>query len=138
MEEAQKLQEKIKKGSFDLNDLAKQFKTMRKMGGIGSLMGMIPGIGKVKKQIDAAGGIDEKVLIRQESIIYSMTKQERRYPKVINGSRKRRIAAGAGVEVQEVNKLLKQFKGMETMMKKLGKMNKKSLMRGGLKGLMGG
>lgn len=138
MEEAQKLQEKIKKGSFDLNDLAKQFKTMRKMGGIGSLMGMIPGIGKVKKQLDAAGGIDEKMLMRQESIIYSMTKQERRYPKVINGSRKRRIAAGAGVEVQEVNKLLKQFKGMETMMKKLGKMNKKSLMRGGMKGLMGG
>ena len=138
MEEAKKLQQKMKKGSFDLDDLAKQFKTMRKMGGIGSLMGMLPGVGKIKKQLDAAGGIDEKMLVRQESIIYSMTTKERRYPNLLNGSRKRRIALGAGVEVQEVNRLLKQFKGMETMMKKLGKMNKKSIMRGGMRGLMGG
>jgi len=136
--EAAKMAQKMKKGSFDLDDLAKQFKTMRKMGGMGSLMGMLPGIGKFKKKIDEAGGIDEKILIRQESIIYSMTKKERRNPKLLNGSRKRRIAAGAGVEVQELNRLLKQFKDMETMMKKFSKMDKKSLMRGGMKGLMGG
>lgn len=138
IEEAKKLQQKMKKGSFDLDDLAGQFKTMRKMGGIGSLMGMLPGIGKFKKQIDESGGIDERMLIRQESIIYSMTKKERRNPKLLNGSRKRRIAAGSGVEVQEVNRLLKQFKDMETMMKKFSKMDKKSIMRGGLKGMMGG
>jgi signal recognition particle subunit SRP54 len=136
--EAAKMAQKMKKGSFDLDDLAKQFKTMRKMGGIGSLMGMLPGISKFKNKIDEAGGIDEKMLIRQESIIYSMTKKERRNPKLLNGSRKRRIAAGAGVEVQELNRLLKQFKDMESMMKKFSKMDKKSLMRGGLKGLMGG
>lgn len=137
MDEAKKLEHKMRKGSFDLDDLAKQFKTMRKMGGIGSLMGMLPGIGKFKKQIDESGGIDERMLIRQESIIYSMTKKERRNPKLLNGSRKRRIALGSGVEVQEVNRLLKQFKDMETIMKKFSKMDKKSLMRGGMKGLMG-
>ena len=136
--EAAKMAQKIKKGSFDLNDLAKQLQTMRKMGGIGSLMGMLPGIGKFKKQIDESGGIDERMLIRQESIIYSMTKKERRNPKLLNGSRKRRIAAGAGVEVQELNRLLKQFKGMEAMMKKFSKMDKKSLMRGGMMSFMGG
>lgn len=136
--EAEKLQQKLKKGSFDFDDLAKQFKTMRKMGGVSSLMGMLPGVGKIKKHIDESGGIDERILIRQESIIYSMTKKERRNPKLINGSRKRRIAAGAGVDVQEVNKLIKQHKNMETMMKKLGRMDKKSMMRGGLRSLMGG
>lgn len=137
-EDAKKLQDKMKKGQFSLDDLAKQFKNMRKMGGIGSLMSMIPGVGKIKKQLDEAGGVDERLLVRQESIIYSMTKQERRYPKVINGSRKRRIAQGAGVEVQEVNRLLKQFRSMEKMMRKFSQMDKKSIMRGGLKGLMGG
>ncbi len=137
IEEAKKIEQKIRKGSFDLDDLAKQLKNMRKMGGIGSLMGMLPGIGKIKKQIDESGLANDNIFIRQESIIYSMTKKERRSPDLLNASRKRRIAKGAGVEVSEVNRLLKQFKGMETMMKKITKMDKKSLMRGGMKGLMG-
>lgn len=136
--EAGKLEKKLRKGQFDLNDLASQLKMMRKMGGMGSLMSMLPGIGKMKKQIDEAGGVDDRQLVRLESIIYSMTKQERMYPKVINGSRKRRIASGAGVEVPEVNRLLKQHKQMSTMMKRLGKMDKKTMMRSGLGNLMNG
>ena len=134
--EAEQLAKKMQKGQFNLNDLAKQLKTMRKMGGLGSMMGMLPGIGKIKNQLSDAN-IDEQMLRRQEAIISSMTSQERRYVKVINGSRKKRIAAGAGVEVQDVNRLLKQFKQMSTMMKKMGKMDKKALMRGGLGGLGG-
>lgn len=135
--EAARLEKKMKKGQFDLDDLASQMKMMRKMGGVGGIMGMMPGLGKLKKQVDAAGGIDDRMLIRLESIIYSMTKQERRFPKVINGSRKRRIAAGAGVDVPEVNRLLKQHKQMGGMMKKFGKMDKKTLMRSGLGNVLG-
>jgi signal recognition particle subunit SRP54 len=130
-DEAKKLEKKLKKGQFDLNDLAKQFKMMRKMGGVGGLMGMIPGLGKMKKEMDQSG-VDDKMIIHQEAIISSMTKQERRYPKVINASRKKRIASGCGLTVQDVNKLLKQHKQMSTMMKKVSKMDKKTLMRGGL------
>jgi len=130
-EDAKKLEKKLKKGQFDLNDMAKQFKMMRKMGGVGGLMGMIPGLGKMKKEIDESG-VDDKMIIHQEAIISSMTKQERRYPKVINASRKKRIAAGCGLTVQEVNRLLKQHKQMSVMMKKVSKMDKKALMRGGL------
>ena len=136
-EDAMKLEKKLKKGQFDLNDLAGQFKMMRKMGGIGSLLGMLPGLGKMKDQIDQHGNSD-KMLKRFESIIYSMTFQERKYPKVIDGSRKRRIAAGSGVEVSEVNQLLKQYKQMSLMIKKFGKMDKKQLMRGGMSGMLGG
>lgn len=129
--EAKKLEKKLKKGQFDMDDLAKQFKMMRKMGGVGGLMGMLPGLGKMKKEIDEAG-VDDKMIIHQEAIISSMTKQERRYPKVINASRKKRIASGCGLTVQEVNRLLKQHKQMAVMMKKVSKMDKKALMRGGL------
>lgn len=131
-DDAAKLEKKLKKGKFDLDDLAAQFKMMRRMGGIGNIMGMMPGLGKMKQKISDAGGIDEKILIRTESIILSMTKQEKQYPKVINGSRKRRIAKGAGVEIQEVNRLLKQYKQMSTVMKKFGRMDKKTLMRSNL------
>ncbi len=134
-QEAKNMEKKLRKGKFDLDDLAKQLKMMRKMGGVGSLMSMIPGIGKMKKQIDEAG-VDDKMMKRQESIVYSMTLQERRFPKVINASRKKRIASGSGVSVQEVNRLLKQHKQMAGMMKKIGKMDKKTLMRGGLGKLM--
>lgn len=136
-EEAVQLEKKLKKGQFDLNDLAGQFKMMRKMGGIGSLMGMLPGVGKIKDQLDQHGNTDQ-LLKRCESIIYSMTPQERKYPKVINGSRKRRIAAGAGVQVPEVNQLLKQYKQMAMLVKKFGKMDKKQLMRGGVGQMLGG
>lgn len=128
-DEAKALEKKLRKGKFDLDDLAKQFKTMKKLGGMSGIMGMLPGLGKVKKQLEDAP-IDENIFTRFEAIISSMTKQERRYPKLINGARKRRIAAGSGVEVPEVNKLLKQFAQMEKMIKKVSKMDKKSLMRG--------
>ena len=104
-EKAEKLAKKMKKGEFDFNDLADQLPQMRKMGGMQGVLGMLPGIGKVKDQL-AAAGLDDKMLKRQEAIISSMTKQERANPDVINGSRRKRIAAGAGVEVSEVNKLL--------------------------------
>jgi signal recognition particle subunit SRP54 len=136
-EDAEKLALKIQKGSFDLDDLAAQLKQLRKMGGMSSLLGMLPGIGKIKKQIDEAN-IDEKLLKRQEAIISSMTAKERRNPKVLNGSRRRRIAAGSGTTVPEVNRLLKQYQDMSDMMRKAQKLGKKGLMRHGLPGLMPG
>ncbi|MEM9682623.1 MAG: signal recognition particle protein, partial [Pseudomonadota bacterium] len=130
-EEAEKLATKLSKGQMDLNDLAEQLRQLRKMGGVSSLMGMLPGIGKMKNQM-AQANIDESVVKRQEAIIQSMTPHERRQPKLIQASRKRRIAAGSGTTVPEVNKLLKQFMTMNKMMKKVGKMGKKGMMRGGL------
>lgn len=136
-EEAEKLARKMQKGSFDLDDMASQLSQMRKMGGMGGLMGLLPGIAKVKKQI-ADANIDDKMIKRQEAIISSMTKAERKNIKLLNASRRRRIAAGSGTTVQEVNRLLKQFQQMQTMMKKVGKMNKKDLMRQLPPGMMPG
>ncbi len=133
--EAVKLAKKVKKGGFDLNDLSSQLNQMRRMGGMDGLMGMLPGVGKVKKQM-AAANVDEKALDRMQAIISSMTKTERTKPKSLNGSRKRRIAAGSGTTVQDVNKLLKQFKQMNLMMKRVGKLGEKGLMRAGIPGLM--
>ncbi len=127
--EAEKLAKKMEKGSFDLDDLGKQLGQMQKMGGLGGLMKMMPGMGKMKKQLDAAGGVDDKLLKQQQAIILSMTPWERKNPLKIKASRKKRIAAGSGMSVQEVNKLLKMHRQMSDMMKKLGK--------GGMKGLMG-
>ena len=136
-EDAEKLAAKIQKGSFDLDDLASQLKQLRKMGGMSSRVGMLPGIGKIKKQIDEAN-IDESLLKRQEAIISSMTRKERKNPKVLNASRRRRIATGSGTTVPEVNRLLKQFQDMSDMMRKVQKLGKKGLMRHGLPGLMPG
>jgi len=130
-EEAERLAKKMQKGAFDLNDLASQLKTIRKMGGIGGLMGMLPGMKKIKNQL-ADANIDEKIIGRQEAIISSMTKQERKNAKIINASRRRRIATGAGVSIQDVNRLLKQYQDMSTMMKRVSKMDKKSFIRSGL------
>jgi len=134
--DAEKIERKIKKGEFDFEDLADQIRKLRKMGGLSSMMGLIPGIGKIKKQIDAAG-VDEKIIDRQLAIINSMTRKERRWPKLLNASRKRRIAAGSGTTIQEINRLVKQHQQMSGMMKKFSGMDKKELMRGGLKGLLG-
>jgi len=128
-EEAEKLARKMQKGDFDLDDMAGQLKQMRKMGGLEGLLGMMPGVGKIKKQL-AQANVDEKMIGRQEAIISSMTKAERRNPKIIHASRRRRIAAGSGTSVQDVNKLLKQFMEMNKMMKRMGKLGKKGLMRG--------
>ncbi|MEJ0026939.1 MAG: signal recognition particle protein [Rhizomicrobium sp.] len=119
-EKAEKLAKKMKKGEFDMNDLAEQLNQMKKLGGMQGVLGMLPGVGKVKDQL-AQAGMDDKVLTRQEAIIQSMTKKERANPDVINGSRRKRIAQGSGVEVSEVNKLLKMHRQMSDVMKKMGK-----------------
>jgi signal recognition particle subunit SRP54 len=136
-DEAEKLAAKMQKGSFDLDDLAAQFRQLRKMGGMGGVLGMLPGIGKVKKQLEGAN-IDEGMIKRQEAIISSMTKAERKNPKLLNASRRVRIANGSGTSVQEINRLLKQYQDMSHMMKKMSKLGKKGLMRHGLGALMPG
>ena len=136
-EEAEKLARKLQKGDFDLDDLAAQLKQLRKMGCMGGVMGMLPGINKIKKQLDAAQ-IDDGKIKRQEAIISSMTRQERRNPKVLNASRRRRIASGSGTTVQEINVLLKQYQDMAGMMKKMNKLGKKGLMRHGISALLPG
>ncbi|TCS63624.1 signal recognition particle protein [Varunaivibrio sulfuroxidans] len=123
-EDAEKMAAKMLKGAFTLEDMSAQLGQLRKMGDMKGLLGMLPGVGKVKKQLDAAN-IDDKAIARQHAIIQSMTAVERRNPKVLNGSRRRRIAAGSGTSVQDVNRLLKQFMMMSKMMKKAGKMGKK-------------
>jgi len=119
-EQGEKLAKKMKKGEFDMNDLAQQLQQMKKLGGMSGVLAMLPGVGKMKDQL-AGAGLDDKILTRQEAVISSMTKQERANPDVINGSRRKRIAAGAGVDVSDVNKLLKMHRQMSDMMKKMGK-----------------
>ncbi|HEY5048538.1 MAG TPA: signal recognition particle protein [Rhizomicrobium sp.] len=134
-EKAEKIARKMKKGEFDMDDLADQLRQMRKMGGMQGLLSMLPGIGKVKDQL-AAAGLDDKLIKRQEAIIHSMTRVERARPDIINGSRRKRIAAGSGVEVSEVNKLLKMHRQMSDMMKRMGKMGGRMPMgMGGMGGI---
>ena len=133
-EQAEKLAKKLQKGEMDLNDLADQLDQLQKMGGLGGLMGMLPGVAKAQRQM-AEANIDEGMIRRQRAILSSMTADERQRPKVIQASRKRRIASGSGTSVQDVNKLLKQFQMMSKMMKKVGKMGNKGLMRHGLPGM---
>ncbi|HJP23534.1 MAG: signal recognition particle protein [Alphaproteobacteria bacterium] len=134
-EDIEKLEAKMLKGQFDLEDMAQQLKQMRRMGGMEGMMAMLPGVAKIKKQV-AEAQIDERQLVRQEAIISSMTPRERQHAKLINASRKRRIAGGSGTTVQDVNRVLKQHKQMTLMMKKVKKLGKKGLMRHGLPGLM--
>ncbi len=119
-EEARKVAAKLKKGEFDLEDMVDQLRQLKKMGGLGGVMSMLPGVGKIQKQM-AQHSIDDKLIGRQEAIILSMTPDERHRPALIKASRKRRIAAGSGTTVQEINKLLKQFQQMQSMMKKMKK-----------------
>ena len=132
--EAEKLSKKMAKGKFDLNDLANQLRQMQKMGGMGKLMSMIPGINKMKDKLGTAG-LEDKSVTHQIALIQSMTPQERRYPKLLNASRKRRVAAGSGLDVPQINKLLKQHEAMGKMMKKMKKMKKSDL--SALEGKMG-
>jgi signal recognition particle subunit SRP54 len=115
-EAAEKAAKKIKKGNFDLMDFAEQMGQMQNMGGIGGIMKMMPGMNVPQ---EALGQFDEKPIKRMQAMVYSMTAKERQYPKVINGSRKKRIAAGSGTSIQELNKMLKQFTQMQKMMKKM-------------------
>ena len=125
-DEAERVAKRMMEGRFDLNDLLSQFRQMERMGDLKGMLGMLPGMGKFKAQIEAAQ-IDDKVFKRQEAIILSMTPKERRNPDIIKASRKRRIAMGCGLSVQDVNKLLKQYEQIADMMKKFKK-----------KGLFGG
>ena len=118
-EEAEKAGERLLSGQFDLEDFLQQMQQVRRMGPLGQLMEMIPGMGKMAGDLDLSGAEDE--LKRFEAIIRSMTPQERRSPKIIKASRKRRIATGSGTTVQDVNSLLRQFKEMQRMMKQLGR-----------------
>src|SRR5215813_3979885 len=127
--------EKLEKGRFDLDDLAAQLRQIRRMGGMSGMLGLLPGIGKLKKQLGEAN-IDEGIIKRQEAIISSMTKSERRNPKLLNGSRRRRIASGSGTTVPEINRLLKQYQDMADITKKMKKLGNKGLMRHGLAGLL--
>lgn len=135
-DEAESMAKKMESGKFDMNDLAKQIHQMKKMGGLAGVMGMLPGIAKFKDKIEKSG-MNDKEMDYQLAIIYSMTKQERRYPKLLNASRKKRIASGAGRSPQEINKLLKQYEQMSKAVKKMKKMGMKGMMRGGLGALMG-
>ncbi|MEM6823477.1 MAG: signal recognition particle protein [Pseudomonadota bacterium] len=134
-EQAERMMKRFQKGQFNMNDLRSQLEQMLKMGGMEGIMGMLPGVGKMKSQLDEAG-MDDKVLKRQIALIQSMTKKERANPSLLQASRKKRIAAGAGMEVADLNRLLKMHRQMSDMMKKMGKMGKKGLMRqmGGLLG----
>ncbi len=133
--EAEKLAAKMAKGTFDLEDYAAQLKQITKMGSLSGILGMLPGVGKIKSQLDEAN-LDTSVLKRQAAIIGSMTSKERRTPDILKASRKRRIAAGSGTSVQEVNRLLKQFDDMSSMMKKMSRLGQKGLMRHGMQALM--
>ncbi|OHC73580.1 MAG: signal recognition particle protein [Rhodospirillales bacterium RIFCSPLOWO2_12_FULL_58_28] len=129
-EDAEKMAAKMMKGKFTLDDMSEQLGQLRNMGSLEGLLGMIPGINKMKKEISEAK-IDDRMIARQQAIIRSMTLSERQNSNLLNGSRRRRIASGSGTSVQEVNRLLKQFMQMSTMMKKMSKMSKKGLGRGG-------
>lgn len=119
------LEKKFKENKFDLDDFLKQIKMIKKMGSLKSLLGMIPGIGSSLKDAD----IDDKQIVKVEAVIQSMTKIERSNPKILNGSRRKRIARGSGTSIQDVNRLIKQFEGMQQMMKMLNKNNGKLSLR---------
>jgi len=129
-EDAEKLDKKIKKGEFSLEDLAKQLNQMKKIGGLKEILSKLPGASKLQDQMGKAN-IDDKIITRQQAIISSMTIEEKENYKVIHASRKKRIALGSGTTIQEVNKLLKQYHTMLKMMKKYGNLDKKTLMRQG-------
>ena len=131
-DDAERFAKKFQKGQqFDLDDMWAQLRQLRKMGGMDGLMGMLPGVAKAKKQM-ASAKMDDTALKRQEAILSSMTKKERADPRMIHASRKRRIAAGAGVQVQDINRLMKQFQEMNGMMKKVRKMGKKGQLPPGM------
>jgi signal recognition particle subunit SRP54 len=134
--QAAKMAERLRKGAFDLNDLSEQLAQIEKLGGMGGIMGMLPGVARIKDQL-ASANLDDKFVKRQRAIISSMTPQERRNPDILKASRKKRIAAGSGVGVEQVNRLLKQHRQMADMMKMMGGANAKRGMMGKLGQMMG-
>ena len=130
-DEAKRAEARFKKGKFDLNDYISQLKMIKKLGGMGSIMSMLPGMSKLTDKIDSSK-FNDKVFVHQEAIVLSMTKKERRNPDLLNASRKKRVASGSGTSIQQVNILIKQFSQISVMMKKASRMDPKSLMRGGM------
>ena len=119
-EKLKETEDQLKEGIFTMNSYLTQLRQMKKMGGMEGVMSFLPGVSKIKKQIENSQ-IDEKMITENEAIILSMTNKEREDPKIISGSRRKRISKGAGVEVSKINKLLKQFRMMSDMMKKMSK-----------------
>ncbi len=141
-EDAQRMAERMAKGQFDMNDLRQQLRQMQKMGGLGALAGMLPGMKKAKAAMDASG-MDDRVLLRMDAIIGSMTPKERLRPELLNAKRKIRVANGSGMQVQDVNKLLKMHQEMGRAMKQIKKMGglgglAKMFGKGGMPGMGGG
>ena len=135
-EQAERMMKRFSKGQFNMNDLKMQLEQMIKMGGMEGMMQMLPGAAKMAKQMDGAG-IDDKILKQQIALINSMTKKERANPQLLQASRKKRIAKGAGMEVSDLNKLLKMQRQMSDMMKKMGKMGKGGMLKQAMKGMFG-
>jgi signal recognition particle subunit SRP54 len=131
IDKAQELEKKLRKAEFTFEDFLDQLQQVRKLGSLDQILGMIPGMGGLSKKLQGAE-LDEKQLVKVEAIIRSMTKKERRHPDIINGSRRKRIAAGSGTLVQDVNRLLKQFADARKMMKQMTQMQK-SGKKGGFK-----
>ena len=135
-EQAERMMKRFQKGLFNMNDLKGQLDQMLKMGGMQGVMGMMPGMGKMAKAAEAAG-FDDKTIRRQIALINSMTKKERANPDLMQASRKKRVAAGAGLEVSELNRLLKMHRQMADAMKKLGKMGKGGMLKNAMRGMLG-
>jgi signal recognition particle subunit SRP54 len=135
-EQAERMMKRFQKGRFNMNDMKMQLEQMQKMGGMEGIMGMMPGMKKAAKQMENAG-IDESVFKRQVALINSMTRKERANPQILQASRKKRIAKGAGLEVSELNQLLKMQRQMADMMKKMGKMGKGGALKQAMKGMLG-
>jgi len=135
-EQAERMMKRFQKGQFNMNDLKMQLEQMMKMGGMESIMGMMPGMGKMAAQVKEAG-FDDKIIRQQVALIQSMTKKERANPALLQASRKKRIAAGAGMDVADLNRLLKMHRQMADMMKKMGKMGKGGMLKQAMKGMFG-
>jgi len=135
-EQAERMMRRFQKGQFNMNDLRAQLQQMQKMGGMQSIMGMMPGMKKMAAQVEKSG-FDDSITKRQVALIQSMTKRERAQPQLLQASRKKRIARGAGLEVSELNKLMKMHRQMSDMMKKMGRMGKGGMLKQAMKGMMG-
>jgi len=135
-EQAERMMKRFQKGRFNMNDMKMQLEQMMKMGGMEGMMGMMPGMKKAAKQVEDAG-IDDTVFKRQIALINSMTKKERANPQLLQASRKKRIAAGSGLQVSELNQLIKMHRQMADMMKKMGKMGKGGMLKQAMKGMFG-
>lgn len=135
--QAERMMRRFQKGQFNMNDLKMQLEQMQQMGGMEGMMSMMPGMGKMAKQVEEAG-FDDRVLRQQIAMIQSMTRKERANPKLLQASRKKRIAAGSGMQVSDVNKLMKMHRQMGDMMKKMGKMGKGKMLKQAMKGMFGG